>query len=331
MGYGYLLPHDVDVAAPLVKGICIQDLKRLFIDSKVNESAIMILDCCYSGIATGARSGGADQVDEVDATKNLGDALRLNSTGSGRFILASARADEKAREKKQKHTLGSNEEHVHGLYSFHLIEALRGAAADDNGYVSLGGVITHIGGVFRNSGPNVIPPIFAAGQDMEGIWLTEISERVTEHLKRRYRLIESLIDDKTKTPTPRDLLSAIDEIIDLENRGVSHKDVAKYLTKIDELIEEFKPKCSDWWYLNNSTLYRDPEVDKKRWFTVLQELLTDLAVDNYRRCDPRTRGLLTEIVEAIIIEQNYRFVTKHLREEKRVLRIGTENIKPGRD
>jgi Caspase domain len=320
LGYGYLLPHDADAAAPFVKGICIQELKRLFVDSKVNNSAVMVLDCCYSGIATATRGGG---LDEVDAIKNLNDALRLESTGSGRFILASARADEKARERKQKHAR-DGDEHIHGLYSFHLIEALRGAAADKDGYISLGGVIRHIDDVFRKNDPDGIPPILAAGIDMDGIWLTAIAERVSEHLEKRYDLIAGSINVKT----PRDLLTAIDEIIDLESRGAGDKQkLTEFLKQIDESVEDFKQKCSDWWYMNNSTLYRDPDVDRKRWFVALQELLTDLTVENYRKRDLRTRGFLTEIVEAIVNDQNYRAVTKYMRDEKRAPRIGSESIR----
>jgi uncharacterized caspase-like protein len=135
---GYLLPHDADVDAPFVKGISIQELKSLFLASKINTTAIMILDCCYSGIATRARRG----LDKDEAIKKFGDVLRLQSSGSGQFILASAGANEKAREVEMTHADGSK--HVHGKYSFHLIEALRGVAGDNSGQISLGEVIRHI-------------------------------------------------------------------------------------------------------------------------------------------------------------------------------------------
>jgi hypothetical protein len=318
LDYGYLLPHDADVNAPFVKGICIQELKRLFLDSKVNTSAIMILDCCYSGIATG-RGGPED----VKAIKRLGDFL-IENTGSGRFILASARAEEKAREKKQRHARGE-EEHIHGLYSFHLIEALRGAAADKDGaaYVSLGDVIRHIGDVFRENDPGGIPPISAAGIDMDGIWLTAIPELVTQHLEERYELVDFLIGNKT----PRDLLNAIDEIIDLRSRGGGGKGkLEDYLKQIDELVRGLQRKCSNWWNMNSSNLNRDREIDKRR-FDVLKDVLTDLNVENYLNRDQSTRGFLTDIVEAIVKDQNYRAVTKYMRDEKRAPRIGGENVK----
>jgi hypothetical protein len=172
--------------------------------------------------------------------------------------------------------------------------------------------------------PEALAPILAAGIDMDGIWLTAIAERVSEHLEKRYDLIAASINVKT----PRDLLTAIDEIIDLESRGAGDKQkLTEFLKQIDESVEDFKQKCSDWWYMNNSTLYRDPDVDRKRWFVALQELLTDLTVENYRKRDLRTRGFLTEIVEAIVNDQNYRAVTKYMRDEKRAPRIGSESIR----
>jgi hypothetical protein len=68
--------------------------------------------------------------------------------------------------------------------------------------------------VFRTIDPGGIPPISGAGIDMNGIWLTEIAEKVIEHLTERYNLIESFLT----CGSARDLLAAIDEIIDLETR-----------------------------------------------------------------------------------------------------------------
>jgi hypothetical protein len=310
LNYGYLLPYDADVDAPFVKGICIQELKRLFLESKVNSAAIIILDCCYSGIATTSRGGSSE---DVKAIYSLNELLQSGDTGSGRFILASARADEKAREKKQKHA-PDGDEHVHGLYSFHLIEALKGQAADEHGYVSLGSVIRHIDDVFRTTHPVSIPPISAAGVDMDGIWLTVIPSKVAEHLEQRYTLIAEFINNNTA----RNILCAIDQIIDLENRGTGKKEkITEYLVQIDESIKGFRPKCVAWWFDNSSNLRGDPYVDNIRWFPVLQDVLTDLTIENYRKRDRRTRGFLTEIIEAIVEGRDYRSVTKYMEDDKR--------------
>src|SRR5262249_8949904 len=56
-GHGYLLPHDAHHDAPFVRGIRIQELKQLFLHAPCKETCIMILDCCYSGIATQVERG----------------------------------------------------------------------------------------------------------------------------------------------------------------------------------------------------------------------------------------------------------------------------------
>jgi uncharacterized caspase-like protein len=321
LGYGYLLPHDADVNAPFVNGICIHELRKLFLDSKVNRTAIMILDCCYSGIATGARSS----LDNFDASTSFHNVLRSDNTGSGRFILASAGGDEKAREGKQKH-LDSGEEHVHGKYSFQLIEALRGAAADESGQVSLGRLIQHINSVYRRSDPKGIPPISTAGIDTDGIWLTADRSRMMESRERRYNLVETFINIKTPTA----LLSAIDEVADLMNRGMGDKGT-DYLEKIDQASGEFRIICSDWWYANNRDLFiylaRDSGCIDEKLFKVLRDLLANFTVKSYLKCDRQTKGLITEIVEAIVRNEDYRSVGGYIRHNKRAApRIGSENI-----
>ena len=79
--------------------------------------------------------------------------------------------------------------------------------------------------------------------------------------------------------------------------------------------------------MNSSILNRDKDIDKQRWFNILGEILTDLSVENYRKRDQSTRGFLTEIVEAIVKDDNYRTVTKYMRDERRAPRIGSENIR----
>jgi hypothetical protein len=159
LGSQYLLPYDASLYEPSVKGISIQELKNLFMNSKVNNTAIIIFDCCYSGMTTDSHGG-------LGEVERLNDLLRLEGTGIGRFVLVSAGPDARAREERQKHADGGDE-HVHGRFSFNLIEALGGAAADVRGLVSLGAVIRY---VFRY--PYGRPMLHTAGTDMDGIWLT---------------------------------------------------------------------------------------------------------------------------------------------------------------
>ena len=49
---GYLAPYDMDPEDPFVSGINMEDLKKAIYKSKNKASVIIILDCCYAGIAT---------------------------------------------------------------------------------------------------------------------------------------------------------------------------------------------------------------------------------------------------------------------------------------
>ena len=97
----------------------------------------------------------------------------------------------------------------------------------------------YINEVFRKTEPGSIPPISAAGTDVDGIWLTAIPELVTKHLEDRYELIDSLIGNKS----PRDLLNAIDEIIELQSQGGGHEEkLEEYLSKIDNLLKRISKR-----------------------------------------------------------------------------------------
>src|SRR4029077_7303352 len=138
------------------------------------------------------------------------------------------------------------------------------------------GIVRHIDDVFRANYPDAIPPISAAGIDMNGIWLTGITERVTAYLKDRLEKIDGWIGNRTL----RESLTAIDEIIDLQNRGSGDRDrLTDYFKKIDEIMNEVARKFQDWWFDNGSPLKRYSDVDNEKW-DLLEDFLTDLIVEN---------------------------------------------------
>src|SRR5258707_233441 len=51
-GNGYIAPYDVDSREPLVSGIRMQEIKEVLLAAKNKDVALVILDCCYSGVAT---------------------------------------------------------------------------------------------------------------------------------------------------------------------------------------------------------------------------------------------------------------------------------------
>jgi uncharacterized caspase-like protein len=83
--------------------------------------ALIILDCCHSGGASPRRRG-----PQRVTTRDLADALPLKA--EGRVLFASCGAAQLAYE---------TDDGQHGSFTSHLIDGLRGAAADQHGTISV--------------------------------------------------------------------------------------------------------------------------------------------------------------------------------------------------
>src|SRR6266568_5045595 len=144
-GNGYIAPYDLKYEEPLVRGIRIQELKEYFLASKNKERALLVLDCCHSGIAT---EGSKDLAEVKLPFYQSLSSLQQDAAGrgSGKFILASSGAGEKSREVRLDHFIRTPGEktHDHGLFTFHLLEGLNGKAADENNRVTLGRLHKHV-------------------------------------------------------------------------------------------------------------------------------------------------------------------------------------------
>ncbi len=320
MNYGYLMPNDADFDAPFIKGIRIQEeLKDLFLRTKLHQTAILILDCCYSGIAANVRGGSADTKD----LESFHDALRLDSTGSGRFIWASAGADETAREQMQKHAV-SGEEHFHGLFSYHLIEALRAGAGGHFGQIWLSPLKTHLEGVFRGGDPKSIPCFSDAGSDTSGIWLIRIPEVFKEHVDRRC----SLIEDCLLSTKPIDLMSVIDIIDELEtDKLVSAEQINKYLEDAQAAFDKQSGEWSYFWRLKKSTIHI--ATKGSAWHDVIDKVIPQFEIDVIRKLDAEQRGF-TQVLDFIVANEDQsiiKYIRRSDRDKVEVSRIGSPSVR----
>src|SRR5260370_15490306 len=189
LAHGYLLPHDGDHGAPFVKGIRIQELKELFLRAQPKKTCIMILDCCYSGIATQIEKGKPDDAEHIDSFRH---ELSLEGTGNGRFIWASAEANRTSREEEREHALGEGK-HMHGLFSFHLIEALKGVGAgkDEFGRVSLGALVMQLDSAFKNDPPHRPQLNVGAASGVNDIFLTTVAHERDARLREILDSVEA--------------------------------------------------------------------------------------------------------------------------------------------
>jgi hypothetical protein len=141
-GNGYIAPFDHKFDDPLVCGIQMQELREYFLAKNNKTEALLILDCCHSGVTAEPQKGGGGA---TDMPGRLYDSLTNNKTaviGSGKFILASSGADEKSREMNAAHKIrvldrkldqldfDDLDKHDHGVMTYYLLEGMNGDAAD---------------------------------------------------------------------------------------------------------------------------------------------------------------------------------------------------------
>ncbi len=119
----YLLPYDADPRDLYATALPMREISGIFRRVR-SERLVFIADSCYSG-ASGGRTVGI-----TDIRANLSEAfLDRIASGKGRVILTASGPNEVSAEK---------DELKHGVFSYYLVEGLRGRADfDKDGLISL--------------------------------------------------------------------------------------------------------------------------------------------------------------------------------------------------
>jgi formylglycine-generating enzyme required for sulfatase activity/uncharacterized caspase-like protein len=120
----YLVPHDAQADDLWSSGISMEAVQQIFSRLSANQ-VVCFLDCCYSGAA-----GGRSFEREGFQTRALLSDEFLDSLASeGRLVVTACATNEVSLESQEK---------GHGLFTYHLVKGLQGAAdADGNGLVTV--------------------------------------------------------------------------------------------------------------------------------------------------------------------------------------------------
>jgi hypothetical protein len=178
-GNGFIAPHDMIKSDPLVCGIKMQELRELMQAAKNKKTVLLILDCCYSGIASGERA-----VDLPDATVEKCLAPLSEFSGSGRLIFTSAGSDERSREVATcAHRLEKKGPHSHGVFTYRIIEGLDGQASTREYDVTLGSLIQFVADSFATDNEHQ-PRLYGSDVNtLNGIFLCRAARQ--EELERQ--------------------------------------------------------------------------------------------------------------------------------------------------
>ena len=285
--FGYIAPCDIDREAPLVKGIRIQELKDLFLvaRSETKNKIILVLDCCHSGTAT-------QESKEVSGPKaRLYEAFSgPEAAGAGKFILASSGRDQESREITRRHAIRDEREveHCHGLFTFHLLEGLNGAAADESGLVRLGQLRKYVGDRMESFQGNEINFWGFGSGRAEDVVISKASKKLQ---------VERWVEEAEKLFNTGKLPQLATSITTLGNAIRCWPEVphgAELKEKINKKLQELSTMGGFWASANRIDL----EGVSPREYSKLEAIVVGLSFDRIVELDRTSCGLVIAFLEA---------------------------------
>jgi len=295
---GYIAPYDMYAKDPFVSGIRMEDLRQAIerAGGKTSVSVATILDCCYAGIvAKGTKalpSGNKKHLESVYEQK----VRKLDEPGA-KYVLASSEPDATSREMNEcVHAYNSNP-HPHGAFSFHLLEGLAGAAADETGIVTFRSLKDHIGRKMVEEGKQL--PIFT--QTETGAF-GEISLGVRQNVFREY--VSELVNDTRKLivkeeETPlvdiRKLDDAVKILWDLSKKDPNNSELPKLKIEINQRFEEHRYALLEW--LANNQWFAGMMIDKisPRLYKKFEDVAYELSYEGYQKLKEEDKRFLVRL------------------------------------
>ena len=249
-GDGYIAPWDMLHAEPMVRGIRMRELTDLLLGAKMKKTVLMILDCCYSGIATEGKGDGPEKppVDEWFS------AFR-EDTGKGRIVLASGGKDEKSHELLTcTHSLAPEGElpHAHGLFTYYLLEALDGKAAGENDEITLDGLLKYIDSQMKVDSEQK-PKVFNASMSLGMIRIARANQW--------RKILDSVQDVETQLAEgdPFEIFTAAQNFGNTLSNFATLPQAKDLKTRLDQKLSEYRGPALAWLMKKkfNFAKYRD--------------------------------------------------------------------------
>lgn len=171
----YLLPWDADHDNLFASALSNAEFNRLLSTVKARR-LVVFLDACYAGGVMQQGARGARDVAVAGITKSYEQLAQ----GEGRIVIAAAKPNQQSWEDPSIN---------HGIFTYHLLEALKGEADTDNdGSVSIMEVFHYLEREVPKSVrrlANSVQEPFLCGSIAKDIVLTVDAERIAEDAQRR--------------------------------------------------------------------------------------------------------------------------------------------------
>jgi hypothetical protein len=288
---GYIAPYDMRLDEPFTFGINMRELRETISKSKNKKNVVVILDCCYSGIATkGDKSLSTINLTKEDFEKHL------DFSGEGRIILASSQANQRSKEIEVPHR-DNMKPHPHGNFTFHLIQGLDGEASDKNtGIITLGGLHEYVEDKMKNE--NQQQPKFSVteGSQLKGIEITVVPDEWKKNRDTVIQEIEESCDKKDQIFTLFHGAKKVNELIELDPNNTQ---IAKFKVVIADALQTYTGMIVNWLAANAINVAPRIARISENLFTDLFNLESYLSFNKFVNMDPIQLNRLSALSDVI--------------------------------
>ncbi len=145
----YLSTYEVHKNDPYIGGIRIDELRRQIYSSKNKQNTILILDCCFSREVTKHTKDGSTNIKDIrpflESSIGYNTDKENYGEGEGKFTIVSSATDKVSWEVKDCIHQVNSQPHIHGAFTYYLLQGLEGGATDENsGMITLGSLQQYI-------------------------------------------------------------------------------------------------------------------------------------------------------------------------------------------
>jgi uncharacterized caspase-like protein len=302
-GNGFLAPSDMIHDQPLVRGVRLQELRDLMLKAKNKQIVLLVLDSCYSGIATAGDKAGSVAIQSLESSLS-GVSEEGIPEGSGRMIMASSGANEKSREQHGcQHRLGAGEPHDHGAFTFQLLEGLDGGAASKESDITLEELRRYADKGLTKTTKEQTVEFFGAGmQHAEQIVLAKAFQQ------RDIASALNEVREQLQSDDPLSLFAAIERlgaIVTEAPRLVEAKELEEAINI--RLLAYRAPAMS---FCNAHKIELAPQC--KTVFPWLERIATELSFETVTKEEAETRGLLLNLLQAANEDLEYKVFARYM-------------------
>jgi hypothetical protein len=233
---GYVAPYDMIRGDPIVFGINMLDLKNMIVRSINKKNTLMIMDCCNSGVTT--NNDKSIVTSPNSERKSIYENYLEEIESEGKIVLAATEADTKAKEKEYTHPNGI--QHTHGVFTYSLLEALKGSAGNQNGYITLGNIVKYL----ENSLKSIQKPKMSV---VKGTGIADLKICIDPkiHSKRVEELISTCLLS-CDSLTISSLHQCTKGIVEIELMDPTHTKLPELKSRVSKSLQTYKGRINEF-------------------------------------------------------------------------------------